>query len=99
MPTSPSASILDVGKLFILRNPSMTNIEIARHLTGSWLVEAGMDIGGDGDPPGSFHIHVESGNKRLVAIRLCNEEIVVIFPFHSSLGRAMLAIADQHIST
>lgn len=46
-------------------------------------------MGGQGQPPGTFWIE-----RRLVVVRTADDEVVVLCPFHTSLGQKMLAIAD-----
>ena len=95
MPMKPNASISESGRKYYLRDATLTNADIASHLTGSDLVNAGDDMGGQGQPPGTFWI---GGNGRtwgrLVAVRTATDEVVVLCPFHSSLGQKMLAIGD-----
>jgi hypothetical protein len=94
MPMKPGASIFEAGRKYHLRNPALTNEEIALHLTGNNLVKAGDDMGGQGQPPGTFWIGNGNTCGRLVAVRTASDEIVVLCPFHSSLGQKMLAIGD-----
>jgi len=89
MPMKPDASICEAGRKYYLCDVTLTNTDIALHLTGSWHVTAGDDMGGQGQPPGTFWV-----GSRLVAVRTADDEIVVLCPFHSSLGQKMLAIGD-----
>ena len=89
MPMNPDASICEAGRKYYLRDPALTNADIALHLTGNNHVTAGDDMGGQGQPPGTFWIE-----RRLVAVRTANDEVVVLCPFHSSLGQKMLGIGD-----
>ena len=89
MTMKPNASICEAGKKYYLRDPSLANTDIALHLTGSYLVTAGEDMGNEVQPPGTFW-----SERRLVAVRTKNDEIVVLSPFRSSLGQKMLAIGD-----
>jgi hypothetical protein len=89
MSTKPAASICDAGRKCFLRDQSITNEEIALHLTGVYHVVAGNDMGGEGQPPGTFWV-----DNRLVAVRTEEDEVVVLSPFNSRFTQAMLAIAD-----
>jgi len=90
----PDASVFEAGRKYHLRNPALTNEEIALHLTSNNLVKTGDDMGGQGQPPGTFWIGNRNTWGRLVAVRTSSDEIVVLCPFHSSLGQKMLAIGD-----
>lgn len=89
MPMKPDASICDTGRKYFLRDATLTNADIALHLTDSYHVTAGDDMGGEEQPPGTFWIQ-----RRLVAVRTANDEVVVLCPFHSRLGQKMLGIGD-----
>ncbi len=89
----PDASICEAGRKYYLRDATLTNADIALHLTGTNHVTAGDDMGGEGQPPGTFWIGGSRTGGRLVAVRTANDE-VVLCPFHSSLGQKMLAIGD-----
>ena len=95
MPMEPNASICEAGRKYYLRNPVLTNKEIALHLTGYYLItEGGGDMRGEGQVPGTFWIEATRGRQRLVAVRTANDEVVVLEPFLGSLGQQMLAIGD-----
>ena len=94
MPMKPDASICEAGRKYYLRNATFTNADIALHLTGNYLVTADDDMGGESQPPGTFWIQMGNTKRRLAAVRTTSDEIVVLYPFLSSLGQAMLAIAD-----
>ena len=90
----PDASICEAGRKYYLRDATLTNADIALHLTGTNLVKAGDDMGGQGQPPGTFWIGSGNTCGRLAAVRTAADEIVVLCPFHGSLGQKMLAIGD-----
>lgn len=89
-----NTSIYEAGRKYYLRNATLTNEDIALHLTGNYHVTAGDDMGGKGQPPGTFWIGDGRTGGRLVAVRTANDEVVVLCPFHSSLGQKMLVIGD-----
>jgi hypothetical protein len=95
MPTNPNASISESGRKYYLRDATLTNEDIAEHMTGSSLVNAGDRMDNQGQPPGTFWL---GGNGRtwgrLIAVRTAADEIVVLSPWDDILGKKMLAIGD-----